>query len=132
MSYEQHEDFVLLHRPLVVVLVLSVVGSLILSAVLVTVQAGQYARELLAKQRAERARRLRWCSTDADVLAPSIASGEYHLFLSHVWGSGQDQMRIVKQRLLEMIPDLSIFLVMRQWLSSATCKVLPSAVLLMR
>eukprot|EP00966_Prymnesium_polylepis_P322666 7378912-Prymnesium_polylepis.1 len=26
------------------------------------------------------------------------------------WGSGQDQMRVVKQRLLEMIPDLSVFL----------------------
>ena len=26
------------------------------------------------------------------------------------WGTGQDQMRIVKQRLLEMIPGLSVFL----------------------
>ena len=31
----------------------------------------------------------------------------YHLFLSHVWGTGQDQMRIVKQRLLEMMPDMA-------------------------
>ena len=34
----------------------------------------------------------------------------FHVFLSHVWGTGQDQMRIVKQRLLEMIPDLKVFL----------------------
>ena len=34
----------------------------------------------------------------------------YHLFLSHQWHSGQDVMRIVKQRLLEMIPDASVFL----------------------
>ena len=27
-----------------------------------------------------------------------------------VWGTGQDQMRIVKQRLLEMIPALVVFL----------------------
>ena len=27
-----------------------------------------------------------------------------------VWSTGQDQMRIIKQRLLEMMPDLSIFL----------------------
>jgi len=43
-------------------------------------------------------------------VAPRIGSGGYHIFLSHVWGSGQDQMRVVKQRLLEMIPDLSVFL----------------------
>ena len=30
--------------------------------------------------------------------------------VSAQWGTGQDQMRIVKQRLLEMIPDLSVFL----------------------
>lgn len=36
-----------------------------------------------------------------------------HYHLHHrlqVWSTGQDQMRIVKQRLLEMIPELSIFL----------------------
>ena len=27
-----------------------------------------------------------------------------------MWGTGQDQMRVVKQRLLEMLPDASIFL----------------------
>ena len=27
-----------------------------------------------------------------------------------VWSTGQDQMRVVKQRLLEMMPDLSVFL----------------------
>ena len=30
--------------------------------------------------------------------------------VSSVWGTGQDQMRIVKQRLLEMVPELSVFL----------------------
>jgi hypothetical protein len=62
-------------------------------------------------------------------------SGQFHIFLSHVgsrvgtpppqraflmhqhvvarsqvWGTGQDQMRIVKQRLREMTPDASVFL----------------------
>ena len=27
-----------------------------------------------------------------------------------VWGTGQDQMRVVKQRLLEMLPDACVFL----------------------
>lgn len=30
--------------------------------------------------------------------------------LSHCWGTGQDQMRIVKHRLLEMMPDIRVFL----------------------
>ena len=30
--------------------------------------------------------------------------------VAKVWSTGQDQMRIVKQRLLEMIPDLKVFL----------------------
>ena len=43
--------------------------------------------------------------------APPLADGEsYHLFLSHVWNTGQDQMRIVKQRLLEMVAGLRVFL----------------------
>ena len=42
--------------------------------------------------------------------AMGAVSGRFHIFLSHVWGTGQDQMRIVKQRLLEMMPDLSVFL----------------------
>ena len=37
-------------------------------------------------------------------------SNTFHIFLSHVWGTGQDQMRIVKQRLHEMVPSLQIFL----------------------
>jgi len=41
---------------------------------------------------------------------PSIEPGQFHLFLSHVWGSGQDQMRVVKTRLLEMMPDAKVFL----------------------
>jgi hypothetical protein len=60
--------------------------------------------------RAGKARRLRYVQTKAEVTAPHIADDHYHLFLSHVWGTGQDQMRIVKQRLLEMIPDVQVFL----------------------
>jgi len=54
--------------------------------------------------------------TSADGTAKSFSRGFistsdlYHLFLSHTWLSGQDAMRIVKQRLLEMLPTLSVFL----------------------
>ena len=46
-----------------------------------------------------------------EVPAPQLAGASvYHLFLSHRWGTGQDQMRILKQRLMELIPELRIFL----------------------
>jgi len=34
----------------------------------------------------------------------------YHLFLSHVWGSGQDRMRMLKDRMLVLMDDLKVFL----------------------
>jgi len=58
----------------------------------------------------QRARRLCYAKSRKLVAAPRIQKGGYHIFLSHVWGSGQDQMRVIKQRLLEMVPDFSVFL----------------------
>jgi len=40
--------------------------------------------------------------TGRRVRLPTLQNGNYHIFLSHVWSTGQDQMRVVKQRLLEM------------------------------
>ena len=34
----------------------------------------------------------------------------WHLFLSHIWSTGQDQMRVIKQRLVEMLPEILVFL----------------------
>ena len=34
----------------------------------------------------------------------------YHLFLSHIWSSGQDQVAVVKRRLQQLMPGCSIFL----------------------
>ena len=34
----------------------------------------------------------------------------YHVFLSHSWKTGQDAMRIVKEKLLEMVPGMMVFL----------------------
>jgi hypothetical protein len=53
------------------------------------------------------------CYTDTrePVRLRALPSGAYHIFLSHVWSTGQDQMRIVKQRLLEMTMfDMCVFL----------------------
>ena len=67
----------------------------------------QRARQLSLHQKA---RRLRWSKDDAEVKPSPLGSGNWHLFLSHVWSTGQDQVRIIKQRLLEMIPELQVFL----------------------
>ena len=44
------------------------------------------------------------------VRAPPIDDEIYHLFLSHAWASGQDQMRVIKQRLGEMMDAVRVFL----------------------
>ena len=35
---------------------------------------------------------------------------KYHLYLSHVWSSGQDQMAFVKRQLQLLLPGISVFL----------------------
>ena len=81
-----------------------------------------------SEARAAKARRLRWVVDGAEVLLPDpvipchaptnfeptcevgTVNGRFHIFLSHVWATGQDQMRVAKQRLLELLPDISVFL----------------------
>jgi len=110
MSTEQRSLYVVNQSSLTVVMIASVLGALILSFVLFIVQFIIEGRRLRREVLAMKARRLRFKSDQQEVRAPVIELGHFHTFLSHVWGTGQDQMRIVKQRLLEMIPDLSVFL----------------------
>jgi hypothetical protein len=37
-------------------------------------------------------------------------SKRYHIFLSHTWKTGQDQMAVVKRQLCSMLPGVSVFL----------------------
>jgi hypothetical protein len=110
MSKEQKELYVL--DPVVVtfIMVSSVLGAVLVSLVLFVVQIGVEGARLRHEALTSNARRLRHRKGEEVVAAPSIDVGGYHVFLSHVWGTGQDQMRIVKQRLLELIPNLSVFL----------------------
>ena len=53
------------------------------------------------------------CYTDSrePVSLPTLQGAAFHIFLSHVWSTGQDQMRIVKQQLLDITMfDASVFL----------------------
>ena len=36
--------------------------------------------------------------------------GRYHLFLSHIWSTGQDQCASIKQRLCLLLPGVQVFL----------------------
>eukprot|EP00966_Prymnesium_polylepis_P090836 2103363-Prymnesium_polylepis.1 len=55
-------------------------------------------------------RQLRFVGSDTPVCLPAVGAGHYHLFLSHAWRTGQDAMRVVKQRLREMVVGISVFL----------------------
>ena len=35
---------------------------------------------------------------------------KWHLFLSHIWGTGQDQCATIKRQLAAMLPGVAIFL----------------------
>ena len=44
----------------------------------------------------------------------NLAEGHiWHMFLSHIWGSGQDQCAIIKRQLYLLLPGVSIFLDVR-------------------
>ena len=110
LSNEQRDTYVVNQRGLSLLMMGSVLGALLVSvmifAVKVTVEGVRLRREALSSK----ARRLRYKSSHVEVSVPEVDHGHYHTFLSHVWGTGQDQMRIIKQRLLEMMPTLSVFL----------------------
>ena len=109
-------------------MIASMLGSLILAAVLTVLQAAEEKRRADQAALSAKARRLRYVTSGKEVIIrPPVpqactptsfaatykmgaVTGAFHIFLSHVWSTGQDQMRIVKQRLLEMLPDIRVFL----------------------
>ncbi len=110
MSIEQEEYYIVNPETLTFIMLASVLGAIILSFVLFLIQFAAEGRRLRHEALASKARRLRFKQTNEEVMLNKLAPGCFHAFLSHVWGTGQDQMRIVKQRLVEMVPDLAVFL----------------------
>ena len=84
-----------------------VCASLALAALILLLQMSS---ERQKKVRQKKIRRLRYENGDAVVEPPRVGASGYHLFLSHTWAQGQDQMRIIKGRLVEMMPLCSVFL----------------------
>ncbi len=96
-----------------VTIMLSILTSLVFALALTALKAREDARRRREERDLASDRRLRRVADDSDVVPPRLpqaAEQHYHLFLSHVWGTGQDQMRVVKSRLNEMIPGIQVFL----------------------
>lgn len=131
MGDEQEDIYSMDERAVTILLFLCAVGTLIVCAFILTIQVYVDIKRRQRDERAAKARRLRHKVDGSEVLLPlpvpmaprptdfeptykmGAVSGLFHIFLSHVWSTGQDQMRIVKQRLLEMIPDVIVFLDVR-------------------
>jgi hypothetical protein len=55
--------------------------------------------------------RLRYVGTHQPAVPVELSDGLcFHLFLSHAWTTGANQMRICKERLKLMCPELKVFL----------------------
>ena len=57
---------------------------------------------------------------------------KYHLFLSHIWGSGQDQVATIKRQLCLLVPGVSIFLDVRSPCISSAPNGLPLTLIFRR
>lgn len=113
ISLEQRADYYVPSVTISWILLTAVVGALLLSFGLLLAQLARERTAMARELKSRKARRLRNKRTHEEVMVPPIPDEpkrHFHIFLSHVWGTGQDQMRIVKQRLLEMMPDLHCFL----------------------
>ena len=53
---------------------------------------------------------IRLLSTKAAPALPLATGHTWHLFLSHIWSTGQDQCATIKRQLAAMLPGVAIFL----------------------
>ena len=75
---------------LVIVMILSFLAAFLLLTVVLGIQRMKRGRALQEAIKLQGRLRLRYVATDCPVSAPPLPSGHYHIFLSHVWQSGQD------------------------------------------
>lgn len=90
-------------------MLISVLSSLVLAVLILIAQVRGESARVVREARAAQARRLRYRKDHKEVLLPPLDLA-FHLFLSHTWAQGEEAMRTVKLRLLEMLPDVKVFL----------------------
>jgi len=110
LSAQSSRMFVLDMGTVAAVALASMGGGLLSAAALVTLDVIAEQRRQAREAAIARARRLHYVKSDKLVASPVVQPSHFHLFLSHVWSTGQDQMRLTKTRLLGMVPDLVVFL----------------------
>ena len=107
LSESMRDDFNVQRDDVGVAMVLTILAALVLTA-------AQAAWHVHAQIQIERTRPvLRDARGDPIRLPPPGGgrSGRWHLFLSHRWGgAAQEICRVIKQRLLELLPSASVFL----------------------
>lgn len=106
MSQEQEHDYEVPQEIFFPILWVACLTGVLLLGIILGIQAGVEARRARREMRAAKARRLRYKSDKEEVTAPDIPENRFHTFLSHVWGTGQDQMRVVSARCPNHVPDV--------------------------
>lgn len=97
-------------RHLTRVVLASVLSPLIVCLLIACMVCHLRSRQIRRLRRLESSR-LRYAEGRGMVSAKPLEDPlQYHLFLSHVWGSGQDRMRMLKDRILVLMDDLKVFL----------------------
>ena len=81
-------------------MVVSIVGAVVVAAVIAARQLVAAARQPVIKLQA----------TKRSPELQLFLSHRWHLFLSHVWSTGQDQCATIKRQLCLLLPGVSIFL----------------------
>ena len=81
-------------------MIAAIVGALALATLMAFHQLVKEARKPL----------IRTVATKAIPDIPLQQGHRWHLFLSHIWGTGQDQCATIKRQLCLLLPDASIFL----------------------
>ena len=91
MSPEQEDLYVLDQGTLTAIIIVAVIGSLVGSTLIFAALFTAEGKRIRHEKLTSKANRLRYRSNDEEVAAPSIPVDGYHLFLSHVWGTGQER-----------------------------------------
>lgn len=81
-------------------MIFSTLGALVAAAVMAVSQIIVAARKPLLKLK----------STKSVPALPLQSGHKWHMFLSHIWSSGQDQCATIKRQLTLLMPESSIFL----------------------
>ena len=86
------------------IVTIGMIGSILLALFLVVVIAAQQILQ------AARVPTIRFARTKATLDLPLAMGQLWHLFLSHIWGTGQDQCATIKRQLKILVPSASVFL----------------------